>query len=1338
MNTAGLQAILEKEEIVQTQGAEELRSRPKIVDQTYTQYVRSYIPLGQQGKEGRSVIGFERQLIREIKNKRVPRGYITADYGYGKTSTALYLWQQARAENLLAIPPFRLVYLHDLITATSSWLQYELQRTRPSSPLIEQTQALYETVMRRNVQSIAEHYNMSLADAGRLWKDKPQVRDLTEGDYLDFLTKATHIALEAGFEGLFILADEVQQYIDPEVKAGIRDPLSALFNIISGLITRQNYEPMGILFVIPPRELETLRGQRGDFNQRVQPGLDLRTIYDREFPQRLWYRLAEQFDFKEHAPEMVTEETLRALGQISMRNDLSDGPRTVVNSFKRITKRYIDLNYAPGQAYQPIDLIEDFLAQQITFDSSQKIRRLTHQALDHHLVRGYADREQAVKWAAAFPEEGLRRSWQGTLGLEQAVDDLMKSANRDIFIGVGSYQDYAVTLRDYRQDEKTDVISLLIDEFWRQYQETVFQTRLRAMQAFFALLRMKAFPEAQWKVLEEQTDDLMTRNQGMKLEGHFTRYSRIYPKRLIQVRILWEDEAGKDMGMGVEGELTIQIRLRRHLDKSEAERRDLHESLEIDHAARQINLTFNLMCLDEGNISASLNEAMRDIIEPYKMTPLLMLNLYEFINEKRRNNQLDQQADTVIQTIFQPELLDNVYRLLFNAMVGQPVGAAEERILELVTEALLQTMYPDYSTLMKADRWQSSLTKYRNALKRLEFPQERQGQIRKEGTKQDIADLFALTNPALETFMRNFPELLSIKQELTTNKRESEAGKKGAVLFTLHPLERDIKAWLKDSPVMETIKGQPIHALPKTKLYTLASQQGYRNKEIDEIIALMTERDLIEENKQGYIQEQFNVAFSVDELVDQIMAWQDDLNILLQGYNSEHLKAWGVEADKALHFASETLRTGKYQAGQDIGAQRRIRERRQELKRDVEERRERLGRDLTELQRNIPQPNPQQGKTLEQTVNGGVSYVEQVNDIRNRLHKQFTEFSSKTGAHQQEVTDLIQSVKTDDVSLSRLVQVQQAYQALQRQGQPLQAQAKTFAQKFNDFLFWQNLVSSGSELANETQQLGDLVQSQQGQLQNLFKEINGHLSAYKEDALPDAHQFEVRLEEVKQSVRKIKNKATHEFNSLQERYRTMLIEKGDFTQDKLWPNQSYNPTAPGHSYQHLYHEVQRALRQLHQQLEKKLNDLQADTQSTLQTPRLKELSPDNRISVEENGKDLLNKFEQSLQSLKTIDNHEILRDFPQFDALLNQYAEILNIIKSTVGQVNKIQQIISEGTPTSEDEPFINILKEQEGQTELSLLRKHHAVSDEEFWSTLRRLYEKRDIRLFCEMIRRA
>src|SRR5579871_262336 len=143
MSIEGLQALLMKESIVGTQAVDRLIQAPRVVEEIYLHHIRSYVPLGRAAKADEdtlTVSDFEKRLIKLVKDGQAPTGYVTAGYGYGKTSTCLYLWQRCRDTNLVAVPPFEFTQLSQLITATHAWVAYELSRSRPN--LVERAEKI--------------------------------------------------------------------------------------------------------------------------------------------------------------------------------------------------------------------------------------------------------------------------------------------------------------------------------------------------------------------------------------------------------------------------------------------------------------------------------------------------------------------------------------------------------------------------------------------------------------------------------------------------------------------------------------------------------------------------------------------------------------------------------------------------------------------------------------------------------------------------------------------------------------------------------------------------------------------------------------------------------------------------------------------------------------------------------------------------------------------------------------------------------------------------------------------------------------------------------------------
>lgn len=371
MGIEGLEYILSKQEIVPTVSASDLIHRPGEVEMDYHRHVRTYVPINRAASgdaETLSVTGFEEKVIKGIKAAKSVRGYLTAEYGYGKTSTALYLWNRAEENRLIVVPPFQMLHLPDLVDAIYGWVSYRFSVNAPQ--FIPSLDDLYNNLRNRSLEKEAQDMGVSVkvlqqrVDAGRF------TLELQTNEYITFFEQATDLVRQAGYEGLLVLADEVQQYIEPEI-ASASDPIAPFFNLVQAMLTREGRLHMGILFIIGLKEVGVLRDRRNDLLHRLREySLDLTNVYDYDFATNLWKQLARAFDFRDIQEDIVSGEALQALGQITSRTDLSDGPRTVINTFRRMVQRY-KLGGINIPKYNPIDLIEDLIGGEIQFSGSK-------------------------------------------------------------------------------------------------------------------------------------------------------------------------------------------------------------------------------------------------------------------------------------------------------------------------------------------------------------------------------------------------------------------------------------------------------------------------------------------------------------------------------------------------------------------------------------------------------------------------------------------------------------------------------------------------------------------------------------------------------------------------------------------------------------------------------------------------------------------------------------------------------------------------------------------------------------------------------------------------------
>src|SRR3989442_2267878 len=115
MDISKLYPILNKESILKTANARELGQAPQDVLERYRNYALTHVPLGDTTRQLKNL---ERVIV---ENKLWAVGAIVGPYGYGKTSTAVHLWNELRHQNILAIPPFVWVNLSELLFPGFNW-----------------------------------------------------------------------------------------------------------------------------------------------------------------------------------------------------------------------------------------------------------------------------------------------------------------------------------------------------------------------------------------------------------------------------------------------------------------------------------------------------------------------------------------------------------------------------------------------------------------------------------------------------------------------------------------------------------------------------------------------------------------------------------------------------------------------------------------------------------------------------------------------------------------------------------------------------------------------------------------------------------------------------------------------------------------------------------------------------------------------------------------------------------------------------------------------------------------------------------------------------------------
>src|SRR5439155_8591525 len=311
MDITKLRPILNKESILKTANSRELGQAPQDVLERYTNYALTHVPLGDTTRQLKNL---ERVII---ENKHCAVGAIVGPYGYGKTSTAVHLWNELREQKILAIPPFLWVNLSELMDAVYHWLKFEF--SQGPKACIEPLEELYEGYRQNHKEEIFRKLGPEVAqdlmDRGSL------LLEIRPDDIVAFFRGASALSEQAGYKGLAIFTDELQATL-AQYKPSRDEFFAHLFQIVKEI---QGLEGKWALIISMDDDTEgmiTLR--RSDILARLQHSalyFRVKDVYNRrEYPAELWSAFEQRFGFD--GKSVISTYTLDSIGQVAARSDL--------------------------------------------------------------------------------------------------------------------------------------------------------------------------------------------------------------------------------------------------------------------------------------------------------------------------------------------------------------------------------------------------------------------------------------------------------------------------------------------------------------------------------------------------------------------------------------------------------------------------------------------------------------------------------------------------------------------------------------------------------------------------------------------------------------------------------------------------------------------------------------------------------------------------------------------------------------------------------------------------------------------------------------------------------
>ena len=808
-----LSEIMKKDPIIATFSADDLIKTPDFVESTYSKHAETHISLGDATE-------YQKNLIKWIvTNRDSVTGAIVGDYGYGKTSTAVYLWKECQKNEIIAVPPFAWDSLEDLIKGIYGWVSYKLKNAPDSA---SESVALYNEYKKAALDNIAAERGISVKNLIDLQEDGLLKLEISPADVLDYISKLTNIVLEAKFKGLIIFTDELQGTL--EAYPSQNKFLDDMFNLVNELLKREgNY---GVMFCIPLTTETMIADVRKDIIDRLKKrNLYMRCedMYGREFPRTLWDKYADLFEFEDRKFDVVEPETLDAIGQIASKRDLGAGPRSVIESFAQISNHYFDVQ----ESYTPVDLIDDYLSKKMSFATGSKLLQAVKDELDTDLVKKDDRNVYAIKLLAAFPQYGCSDEIIQKYGLKDVIGKLaVKLYGTDI---IKLPEGYALLKLQSETAPKMLVHERLIRDFIQRYTEDSEHAKMAGIifvdyiiADIFSGPRTGIPPIEAWT-----TKDSKQIENGVKLclKGSF---NSKYPYRDVLATVTTDNP---DISID-----TKEIGIWFYLDYTKPPT----DPGEIRYIPPN-NVIFRLNLLRQ--LDKQPHIPYFDLLPEDKLSPMFMLSLLWYLDEhgriipKSEENAMNWVVNTLIDSSV--EVLLGTALKDYNDFELRIFG--RQAIKEVFNE-VCNKLYPHYKTLISSPspHWQKKLSPYIQALKdeRMSIGVKR-GKKWYEADKEVIQNIFGIASKlSVQTTMDNLSDLI----EYEWGGKDDPTAK---IRFKVHPCENVILEQLQKSE--KTVESDNVcaHLLSKDVAIDEGTQLGYTDGEIDVCINLLELRKYI-------------------------------------------------------------------------------------------------------------------------------------------------------------------------------------------------------------------------------------------------------------------------------------------------------------------------------------------------------------------------------------------------------------------------------------------------------------------------------------------------------------
>lgn len=1264
--------ILAKKPVIHTRFAEQFISEPQDVESVYNHHYHTHIPLGDTSD-------FTRKLIERVTNSRTSKGVVVAPWGYGKTSALIFAWRKCEEAGILTVPPFSCASLQDILNAVYGWMRFRLGRDYHL-----ELEGVYDQYGRaafaERVKAYAAQTGVAEADARVIlqaaMQDGSFTPEISPVNLMKFLEYGTKLAHRAGFRGLVILVDELQEWIDKS--ADLRGTIQQLREIVWWLAAHSNL-PLGIIFCLQDTTEGAIREPGLDILDRLKEDrlyINLRNIYTPDFPHQLWDRYVELYNAEPEASRVLDRYLLDSLGQIATREDLGRGPRTVIDVFQCAFRHYDKT----GKTYTPLALINDFLTGQIAFDMpSNPIRFAVEDALSllKNQITTEAHRHAIMLWAA-FPEHGCPEAVLEAYGVKQAADELTEM--HGLHGPLLTYQSVGYTLRKLATfTPGGTAVERIARDFWREYKEQDPQWAESAQRAFITHVLTRIFDHRSkaWRKWE-LTPTLYKGYRG-EITGSFS--FEQYPDRILDVQVAISPTHIEPRHPNAHSDFQFDFVLHPRYGTDFSHNPGCIEYVADNPRWIRFNLNLGNRALAGANLPQDLRN-LKSSIHPNFLTPQLMLAFVDYVDrwEKRPDNRILESERGPVNAIIE-SMINYSIRVLFSeelkATFGQRLHYTGLQIVREIFILACQAAWPPdtyYPLLTISER---AYKDYLDALTQLPLREKRGDIPVSERQKSRLARLFGLdSHKTFETRAKNDYAYLMQYRDL--------GGDQAQVQLRLHPLEETILRELMNSQITRRVDERELPALDGSRLLKIASALGYRDEETNMALKLLVARELVRTDLSTGLVYRLPAGPSPQEVERRLQALRNEVHILPAGLITDREKEPLTRRVENLssRFSPELEEEALEELAIEIA---RAEESVNEL---ANRKRQEFIGELSRYIREIQQRNAALSRAteLDEDIPAGLDFRRHLVDLQEALRAERQRLSKELERVASQLSDLHNRASTSS-GASALADLYQEYSKIVAHINQLTPRADQLDQRRKGLIAWLGLLRDSDHLYKSLSAMPDL---RSRLTDEVVSEIMRNFALRKMAALAeDAEIFRRQFDEIARQ-RDLRIAAGNEaFGEKKQRYRQWLVAMGVERPD--FPAR-YSPVEHEQSYQDMFQQV-RTLALAHlDQIAERLKSLDLDLRKARRI-HFQKFTPEEQVALAE-----MEERRAGLQIALHSERQWLLNvDLAQEEGL-NDHAEAIAALKGELDELDDaIRALILRPVPpqTSEEQKVLSLIGNQ-------------------------------------------